>query len=187
MPNPSASINLGGVRGRYVRIQLPFAGYLSLAEVQVFGAWAATLPNLALGKTATQSSTAWPAAAAVDGTQDGNFLNGSVTHTYADPNAWWQVDLGVSAMINTIQIWNRTDCCGSRLSNYWVFISNTPFTSGDTPATLQNRAGTWSSYQTVPPNPTVSINAAGARGRYVRIQLAGADYLSLAEVQIFGS
>jgi hypothetical protein len=30
------------------------------------------------------------------------------------------------------------------------------------------------------------VIAAGAQGRYVRVQLAGANYLSLAEVQVFG-
>jgi hypothetical protein len=35
-PNPSTPI-AAGVRGRYVRVQLSFANYLSLAEVLVFG------------------------------------------------------------------------------------------------------------------------------------------------------
>jgi hypothetical protein len=30
------------------------------------------------------------------------------------------------------------------------------------------------------------VIAAGVRGRYVRVQLTGANYLSLAEVQVFG-
>jgi hypothetical protein len=35
-PNPSATIT-ADAQGRYVRVQLSMAGYLSLAEVQVFG------------------------------------------------------------------------------------------------------------------------------------------------------
>src|SRR3712207_7898437 len=52
--------------------------------------------NLALGQPATQSSTGWdsPAGRAVDGNTDGNWFNGSVTHTEGDYQAWWQVDLG---------------------------------------------------------------------------------------------
>ena len=61
-----------------------------------------------------------------------------MTHTNADANAWWQVDLGASANISSITIWNRTDCCMDRLSNHWVFVSDTPFGPNDTPTTLQN-------------------------------------------------
>jgi hypothetical protein len=169
-------------------VQLAGADYLSLAEVQVLGAWAAPLFDLALGKTATQSSTAYsrPAANAVDGNVDGAYMNDSITHTDLNTNAWWQVDLGASASITSIRIWNRTDCCSNRLSNYWVFVSDTPFAATDTPAALQNRAGTWGSFQAAPPNPSVTISVGGNRGRYVRVQLAGADYLSLAEVQVLG-
>jgi len=188
--NPSTVI-AAGVVGRYVRVQLTGANYLSLAEVQVFGGPLAAGPNLAQGKAATQSSTfpGYPsdgASAAVDGNTDGNFLNGSVTATNLDLNAWWQVDLGASAAVGSVVVWNRTDCCGTRLSDYWVFVSDTPFLATDTPATLQGRAGTFSSHQTTAPNPSSVIAAGGAQGRYVRVQLTGTNYLSLAEVQVVG-
>jgi hypothetical protein len=187
-PDPSTTI-LAGVQGRYVRVQLSGANYLSLAEVQVIGTGGPAFRNLAPGKAATQSSN-YPGvssgpALAVDGNTDGQFFDGSVTATNLDTNAWWQVDLGVSAAVNSVVIWNRTDCCGSRLSDYWVFVSDTPFLTTDTPATLQNRGGTFASHQTAPPNPYAVI-AAGTQGRYVRVQLTGANYLSLAEVQVFG-
>jgi hypothetical protein len=189
-PGPSTTIS-AGAQGRYVRVQLTFAGYLSLAEVQVFGTGGAAPPpaNRALGKFATQSSTlpgyADSANLAVDGNTDGGFSDGSVTATNADQNAWWQVDLGASVTINSVVVWNRTDCCGSRLNDYWVFVSDTPFLATDTPATLQSRPGTFNSHQTSAPNPATTI-AASAEGRYVRVQLSGANYLSLAEVQVFG-
>ncbi|HEV3197325.1 MAG TPA: discoidin domain-containing protein [Bryobacteraceae bacterium] len=95
--------------------------------------------DLALGKTATQSSTlpgyasaSAVAASAVDGNPDGNFFDGSVTATSLDPNPWWQVDLGASASVSSVVVWNRTDCCVSRLNDYWVFISDTPFLPTDT-------------------------------------------------------
>ena len=148
--------------------------------------------DLALGQAATQSSTLAgystdSASSAVDGNTDGNFFDGSVTHTNQDTNAWWQVDLGQSTTISSVVVWGRTDCCGSRLSDYWVFVSNTPFNANDTPATLQNRAGTYSSHQTSQPSPSTSVPFAGVSGRYVRVQLSGTNYLSLAEVQVFGT
>jgi len=145
--------------------------------------------NLAVRRPATQSSSlnsASGADAAVDGNTDGNFLHGSVSSTDRESGAWWQVDLGSSKAIGSIAIWNRTDCCPSRLSDYWVFLSDTPFSPSDTPATLQHRAGTWKSHQTLAPDPSTTIATSGAKGRYVRVQLTGTGYLSLAEVQVFG-
>ena len=163
---------------------------LSGNQIANFTATAVATTNLALGKPATQSSTLTgygPAGAsnAVDGNTDGNFFHSSVTHTNQEGNPWWGVDLGVSTSIGTIKIWNRTDCCADRLSDYWVFISDTPFGPADTPTTLQGRAGTWSNHQTTFPNPSTTITA-NAQGRYVRVQLSGTNYLSLTEVQVFG-
>ena len=146
-------------------------------------------PNLALGKTTAQSSTmpGYPtasAASAVDGHTDGNFFNGSVASTNAEANPWWQVDLESTAAIGSIVLWNRTDCCISRLGDYWLFVSDTPFAPTDTPSTLLNRPTTWSSHQSSAPSPSANIPVLTA-GRYVRIQLAGTDVLSLAEVQVF--
>jgi uncharacterized repeat protein (TIGR01451 family) len=185
-PSPSATIAVGGAQGRYVRVQLSGANYLELAEVQVFGSW---ITDLAQGKAATQSTTYSTnvAGLAVDGNTDGVYSHGSISIAGYGSNSWWQVDLGASAVVSSIAIWGRTDCCSSYLGDYWVFVSNTPFTPADTPATLQNRAGTWSSHQTSAPNPLTAIAASGVQGRYVRVQLSGANYLEMAEVQVFGA
>lgn len=147
--------------------------------------------HLAMARQTAQSSvlagyTTVGSMSAVDGNVDGNFFRGSVTATNQEAHAWWQVDLGGSRAIGSIAIWNRTDCCGTRLSDYWVFVSDTPFLASDTPATLQKRAATWGIHQTVAPAPSTRIAAPQVRGRYVRVQLTGTDYLSLAEVQVFG-
>ena len=86
-----------------------------------------------------------------------------------------------------VAIWNRTDpCCLIRLNDYWVFVSDTPFLPTDTPTTLQSRPATFSFHQTNGyPYPSTTIPV-GAQGRYVRVQLSGVNYLSLAEVQVFG-
>ena len=139
--------------------------------------------NLALGKPATESST-YPysilvaASYAVDGNTDGEFLNGSTTHTNIEQGAWWQVDLGSKKNINEIIIYNRIDCCANRLSNYQVSISDKADFSTHT-------------YQQdfhVAPNPktNIKLDAPGKQGRYVRIQLLDKNYLSLSEVQVIG-
>lgn len=145
------------------------------------------LDDLALGKTATQSSnystTGGGASLAVDGDTDGAFTDGSVTHTNNNPNAWWQVDLGAARPLTSLNIWNRTDtCCASRLSDYWVFVSATPFDTSLTPTQQAARPGVWSSHQSTQAGTPTTIPAA-TTGRYVMVQLSGTGYLSLAEVQ----
>lgn len=171
-----------GRAGRYVRVQLVGSDRpLSLAEVQVFG-------NLAKNAPATQSTNPYGAAAtrAVDGNTNGSYFSGSVTHTgwgAADPNPWWQVDLVSPQQVNRVKLWNRTDCCADRLKQFYVFVSDTPFTSND-PQVTAAQSGVWSSYQSAAVGTSLSIPV-GRSGRYVRVQLVGSDRpLSLAEVQV---
>lgn len=138
------------------------------------------------GRKAEQSSNfanTTDADKAVDGNTAGNYTDGSISITGLDRNAWWQVDLGSSSEISSIDVWNRTDCCPERLADYWVFVSDTPFAPADTPSTLQSRQGTWSNHQTMAPSPSTTIPV-NSKARYVRVQLAGENYLSLAEVKV---
>ena len=104
----------------------------------------------------------------MDGAGSGGASYPNVTHTNGALYDWWQVDLGASYSIATIDVANRTDCCGERLADYWVFVSDTPFTAGENPLTLPYRAGTFSTHQVLQPNPTVTIPLGGVTGRYVR-------------------
>jgi hypothetical protein len=194
VPDPVATIDLGikGIEGRYVKIQLlnKEPSVLSLAEVKVMGLDKKdsniiniydNSKNLALGKSTTQSSTHNADSAsgkAVDGYTDGNFFGNkfSVTHTNKDQGAWWQVDLGAIKTINQINIYNRTDCCMDRLSQYRVIISINP------------NIKTYQKDFHSAPNPTATIDLGieGIEGRYVKIQLLNKDYLSLAEVEVMG-
>lgn len=130
--------------------------------------------NLALGRPATQSSTygGRSASIAVDGsTRD--LSEAHVSHTNADAQAYWQVDLGASFSLGKVNVWNRVDCCSGRLSNF------------DVKASLDGT--NWTSVIRVPgqgASPTV-VDFGGARGRYVRVQLSGTNFLSLAEVEVF--
>jgi hypothetical protein len=107
------------------------------------------------------------------------FYNGSVTATNQDPNAWWEVDLLASVPIGSIAIWNRADCCSERLDDYWFFVSDTPFSPTDTPATLKSRVGTWSSHQTAAPHP--SIRQAYALRRFGPVHSRAAQWHRLPE------
>lgn len=117
----SVSYYQNPVSGRYVRIQIPATKYLILAEVQVFGSSGA---NIAVGRPATQSSTAFGAAAsrAVDGNTDQSWAGGSVSMTSQQSNPWWQVDLGSNQQIKSITVWNRSDSLGDQLSGATVRV-----------------------------------------------------------------
>jgi hypothetical protein len=192
---PLGNVGAGTKRSVVIEVKAinpdPGAGWGDNAQITFQLAASSSVLHLAMARPTAQSSTlsgynTTSSRAAADGNTDGNFFHGSVTSTNQDANAWWQVDLGTSTAIGSIVVWNRTDCCPSRLSDYWVFLSDTPFRSSDTPDTLQKRSGIWKSHQTLVPNPSTTLRTSGAKGRYVRVQLTGTDYLSLAEVQVFG-
>jgi len=140
--------------------------------------------NRALGESATQSSTGFGGVPgrAVDGNTNGVWQNGSITHTTAESQPWWQVDLGESGSISTIELWNRTDaCCTARLADVVVFVSDTNM-SGRSLAQLEADGAVTSYSLDGVQGQTTVIDAAGS-GRYVRVQLRGSDApLSLAEV-----
>ena len=148
------------------------------------------LPNVALGKDATQKSTGYdaPASRAVDGNTDGAFFNNSVTHT-AEPEteAWWQVDLGASHAVDSVDVWNRTDCCSDRLKDFWVLTSEQPIT-GDSLAEARATPGVTAVHVAEQAGrPTVVDVPDGTAARYVRVQLAStSNPLTLAEVQVRG-
>ena len=143
--------------------------------------------NAALGKTASQIDTASGAAAsrAVDGNTNGTFSAGSVTLTTATNQPWWDVDLGAVLPIEDIQLWNRTDSTfGTRLTNYWIFVSNEKITVNDVASAraLPNVYAYHYPFQ-CPASSTVRI---GRSGRFVRIQQNGTTQpLNLAEVQVW--
>lgn len=166
----------GNKRGRYVRVFINGNNkILSLAEVEVYGTPSV---NIAKGKSASQFSPQNAAGKAVDGFTDGNYYNGSVTHTNQGPNPWWEVDLGAVYDISTIKLYNRTDCCDNRLNGFTILVSETRFTD--------NSGGSaFASNVPFDANP-IRTFLGSSRGQYVRIYLNNPGYLSLAEVEIFG-
>ena len=75
-----------------------------------------------------------------------------------------------------------TVCCSERLSNFYVLVSDNPFSSTDLTTTI-NQAGV-SSYYTAGQAGALTEIGVGRSGRYLRVQLAGDNYLSMAEVEV---
>lgn len=162
--------------------------------------------NLAVGKTASQSSTDYGAVAsrAVDGNIEGAWASNSVTHTAStDTNAWWMVNLGQRYHIYGVVIHNRHEAVG-RLRDLTVEILETNGTTVVASYGLLNPNN--SAYD---PNPneyygggpaclTVDIPALSGGpvlGQHVRVRRTPSIYgysdadkrvLSMAEVEVYG-
>ena len=60
---------------------------------------------------------------ALDGNTSGEFSADSTTHTAESNDPWWEVDLGKSAAIDRVVLWNRTDSnLQSRLKDARVIL-----------------------------------------------------------------
>ena len=151
--------------------------------------------NLAVGATATTPSTGWIRSgvhgtsgipeAAFDGITDGNYNNGSVSHSQYENQPWLDADLGAVMTLDNIELWNRTDCCSSRLRDVVILVSDTPMT-GRSLAELEADSSV-TAFDLPGVHPTTSITEmAGLQGRYVRIQMRGSGYLHVAEVVVNG-
>jgi len=139
--------------------------------------------NSATGGTAAQSSTRSggggnEAKFAIDGNTDGDFWQGSVTHTNTENQPWWYVDLGTLKPIDSVALYNRTDCCGDRLTNFRISVFDD--------ATLTNEVWGDDFYASGYPNPSMSVALPdGVVGQYVQVQLKNNSVvLSLAEVEV---
>ncbi len=140
--------------------------------------------NLAIGKTVSQSSTYqnnndFNAQRAIDGNTN------IFTHTNNDANAWWEIDLGSLSQITNIQVFNRADCCQNRLQRFHVLVSNNAFTSKNLNQTI-NQSGVGNFFTAGEAASPTNINI-NRRGRYVRVQLAGTNFLHIGEVRINGT
>ncbi len=175
---PTTEITLSALGVYAVRVQLYGAAPLSLAEVQVWGAAPeSTTPNVALGATASQSSTTYGGdpARAIDGNTSGLYGGFSVTHTAQTLAPWWRVDLGKAHRVDRVSLWNRTDCCTARLSNFhvdYLDAEGNVIVSQDHPGQAGVRT-------------EIVLSARGVHA--VRVQLYDTNPLSLAEVQVWGA
>ncbi|CAJ1063012.1 fucolectin-1-like [Xyrichtys novacula] len=141
--------------------------------------------NVALRGKATQSTRLVnilaSASNAIDGNRDNDYNHGSCTHTLAQVNPWWRVDLLDHYIITSIVVTNRGDCCPERINGAQIHVGNSLRDNGVANPLVgvipQIQAGR-------------SLNITFTRlveGRYVTITLTGAGkVLSLCEVEVYG-
>lgn len=96
------------------------ANVLSLGEVEIFAQFMPDeIQEVAVGKPSTQSSTGF-ALPASNG-NDGNPATESHTSS-SDSQSTWEVDLQGTFAISQIDLFNRDDCCQSRMRDLLVSI-----------------------------------------------------------------
>ncbi|HEU0008327.1 MAG TPA: PVC-type heme-binding CxxCH protein [Verrucomicrobiae bacterium] len=167
------------VAGRYVRIELPRTGTLTLAEVEVFSGG----KNIAPQGKARQSSIASGGNPnrAIDGKTNGEYGAGTSTHTREDEkHPWWELDLGSEKPIESVGIWNRTDGeLGKRLDGFTLTVldgkRSEVFTKAGNPAPAKSAR--------IPvgvANPAASIRRAAIRAAVAMPRDQQATFTALA-------
>ena len=133
------------------------------------------------GGVATQSSTDFggPASRANDGNTDGTYNNGSVSHTAFEKGAWWQVNFNSPYLIDSITIFNRTDCCQERVNTFSVSLYDALNVQVWT-------SGPGQSFVVPTPNTPVTFSGINFAASSLKVQLDGTNWLHLAEVQALG-
>jgi len=170
----------GQVTARRVRIEHT-GDYMNFMEFD------ARAVDVALGKDTMQSTNHGSFSAYGSEATDGNL--GSITHTAGgDQQPTLVVALGGLYHVDSILLHNRDDCCGDRLSDLVVDVLdqdlNTVFSTG--PLNVGNAMGS-PAFIGIDMHQLIGDDLLG---QYVRIQKTGGTggmYLSLGEVQVFGS
>ncbi len=176
--------------GRYVRIWRTNWDYLTLPEVLVWAPANASRVNLAGGHTPTAGDyylSYFPENAVNASTNDTYDTIGNIYHSATGNNAWWQVDLGQSVPVSSIDISSRTDGYPDQLTGFYVLTTDdaNAFASNNADTILADpRVSVW--YRpTFLPIASVTVNR---NARYIRLQRPSSgqtNALVFTEVQVW--
>ena len=140
-----------------------------------------TFKNMALGKTAWQSSLysdEGEATAAVDGNRNTDLISGrSCFHTRKEDHPWWMVDLGAEKQIGRVVMVNRGDGSYTRLRNVVVNVSLEKDGDGVTCGTFE---GPGSKGQVI----TITCSEE-TLGRFIKLTMNSRNYFHLCEVEVY--
>ena len=121
--------------------------------------------------TASQSSEGWSGAPsrAIDGNTAQSYRSSSCTHTRNTGNPWWKLTMAAEQAIAKVEVWNRADCCRSRLNGVQVKIGS-------------HLCGTLSGSTSVQ-----TMSCGNKRGTVVEFKMPRSDYLTLCEVKVYAA
>ena len=185
-----ATTALRGVRGQRVRVtrldtvNIP---WLTFAECEVWGSALPLTTNLALGRPISGSGGGGLGTALTagnDGVIDGDYNHaGQPVYLSASSGVgqFWEVDLGAEQLVDYLLFFNRTDSAAN---------TNLRFTLYDA-----SHNAVWTTVADVSPNTLVRGGAQhdvtmdvpdDVAARYVRVETVAAEFLSFAELEVFG-
>ncbi len=170
--------------GTFVQIRLEGQDRnLQLAEVEVYAKpYPMTIINHAVGQSASQSHTSnvngAEASRAIDGNENGNFGDDSVSSTGLAMNPWWKVDLETPLTIHAIVIYRRTDDFVNSLRGFIVEIHNGENVVWTYTHTFNG--GTMDEFYWLPVSPPLFGDAVK-----IRLEDAETRKIELAEVKIY--
>ncbi|XP_078137951.1 uncharacterized protein LOC139920847 [Centroberyx gerrardi] len=172
--------------GRYVNVFLPGKKkVLSLCEVEVYTTQY-VLPNVAVRRDATQSSTLSfsTAAKAIDGKRNSDYGRGFCSHTAEnETNPWWRVDLQRTYVVTSVKITHRGDCCSERLDGAEIRIGNSLDNNGN-----NNPRCAFISNITAGKTYTYHCAEGNMEGRFVNVIIPGVrKTLTLCEVEVYAA
>jgi hypothetical protein len=144
--------------------------------------------NVALGKSATQSSVSeWSvfdnpeqeAAGAISGSITGR----PASQTDEEQSPWWQVDLGEQRIVSEIRVFNRVDDMGvaSRINRLILLSSQ----DGEVWHPIYNRISDVP-FGGADGNPLIWKASAPLSLRYLRVMVPVRTYLGLDQVEVYG-
>lgn len=110
-----------GAMGRFVRVELPRKGTLTLAEVEVYSDGR----NVARAGKASQLNTSHggDASRGIDGNTSEVYGRGGQTHCAEESDRpWWEVDLGEAYPIEKVAIFNRGEGFANRLNGFTLQV-----------------------------------------------------------------
>uniref|UniRef100_A0A3Q2QGV8 Si:ch211-215k15.4 n=1 Tax=Fundulus heteroclitus TaxID=8078 RepID=A0A3Q2QGV8_FUNHE len=174
----------GPKEGRFVTVMIPGSDkILTLCEVEVYGYRTPTGENLSLQGKATQSSLFEFGFAynAIDGNRNNEWDKGSCSHTHYDHMPWWRLDLRKTRKVFSVTVVNRVEAAEERLNQTEIRIGDSLDDDG-------NNNPRCAEIIVSPGKVLYEFQCNGMEGRYVNIvNPNGNDYLTLCEVEVYGS
>ncbi|RYG30833.1 PEP-CTERM sorting domain-containing protein [bacterium] len=154
----------------------------SLAIIAVAQVDVAASANGGIASQSSDYSSISTADKANDGDRQGNYsAANNIAHTGFESGAFWESSFATAAAIDTVNVFNRTDGFGERINpfNVILYLGLTEVYSATNQTFIPTITG--------PQISGMSFMTNGVIADRVRIQLAGSNYLQLAEVEAFSS
>lgn len=116
---------------------------------------------------------------------DKNDNTSAITDKEIDP--WWSLDLGVDCELIALSLFKSKYCYDNDITDYYVFLSATPFSSNDIDQTI-NQPGVYAIKGSSDDifNTSLLSNTTMANVRYIRLHALGNGSLNFDEIEVLG-